>query len=55
MLFDIQRFQDGLAVEAYPETALHKLARFASANRVLLVLLGAYVAVRFFLFFLRRL
>jgi len=53
MLLDIQRFQDGLAVEAYPETTWHKLARFGSANRVLLLLLAAYLAVRFFLFFLR--
>ncbi|MGA2597276.1 MAG: serine/threonine-protein kinase [Bryobacteraceae bacterium] len=54
MLLDIQRFQDGLAVEAFPEKAWHKLARFGSTNRVLLLLLAAYLAVRFFLFFLRR-
>ena len=54
MLLDLQRFQDGLAVEAHPESVWQKSWRFAVRNRVLLLLLAAYVAVRFFLFLLRR-
>jgi serine/threonine protein kinase len=54
MLLDLQRFQDGLAVEAHPESLLQRSWRFAVRNRVLLLLLAAYVAVRFFLFLLRR-
>lgn len=53
MLLDVQRFQDGLAVEAYRESIWQKTARFGARNRVLLLLLAAYVAVRFLLFFLR--
>jgi serine/threonine protein kinase len=54
LLLDLERFQDGLAVEAYREPAWQRAGRFAARNRVLLLLLAAYVAVRFFLFFLRR-
>ena len=54
LLFDVQRFQDGLAVEAYRESVWQRAGRFAARNRVLLLLLAAYVAVRFFLFFLRQ-
>ncbi len=54
MLLDLQRFQDGLAVEAFPESLWQKCWRFAVHNRVLLLLLAAYVAVRFILYFLRR-
>ncbi len=54
MLLDLQRFQDGLAVEAFPESLWQKLCRFAVQNRVLLLLLAAYAAVRFILYFLRR-
>jgi len=53
LLLDIKRFQDGFAVQAHRETVWQKTARFAVRNRVLLLLLAAYVAVRFFLFFLR--
>ena len=55
LLLDLQRFQDGLAVEAHPESVWQRAERFAIRNRVLLLLLGAYIAVRFFIFFLRRL
>jgi serine/threonine protein kinase len=55
LLLDLQRFQDGLAVEAYPESVWQRGRRFAVRNQVLLLLLGAYLAVRFFLFFLRNL
>jgi len=54
LLLDVQRFQDGLAVQAYRESVWQRAGRFAVRNRVLLLLLAAYVAVRFFLFFLRR-
>jgi serine/threonine protein kinase len=54
MLLDLQSFQDGLAVGAFPESLRQRSWRFAVRNRVLLLLLAAYVAVRFFLFLLRR-
>jgi serine/threonine protein kinase len=52
-LLDLERFQDGRAVEAWAEPLWHKLQRFASVNAVLLWLLAAYAGVRFLLFFLR--
>jgi serine/threonine protein kinase len=55
LLLDVQRFQDGLAVVACPETWWQQSRRFAIRNQVLLLLLAAFVAVKFFLFFLRRL
>jgi serine/threonine protein kinase len=55
LLLDLQRFQDGLAVAACPETWWQQSRRFAVRNQVLLILLAAFVAVKFFLFFLRRL
>jgi len=55
LLADIERFQEGLAVEAWREPLWHRLRRFASRNAVLLWLLAAYVAVKFLLFFLRNL
>ena len=51
LLADIERFQDGLAVEAWSEPLWHRLRRFAARNAVLLWLLAAYIGVRFFLFF----
>jgi serine/threonine protein kinase len=53
LLADMERFQDGLAVEAWPEPLWHRLRRFGSRNAVLLWLLAAYAAVKFALFFLR--
>jgi len=55
MLADIDRFQEGLAVEAWAEPLWHRLERFGSRNAVLLWLLGAYAAVKFAIFFLRNL
>jgi serine/threonine protein kinase len=55
LLLDVQRFQDGLAVHACPETWWQQWRRFAVRNQVLLLLLAAFVAVKFFLFFLRKL
>jgi serine/threonine protein kinase len=51
LLADLQRFQDGLAVEAWREPPLDKLRRFWSRNALLLWLLTAYAAVKFLLFF----
>jgi predicted Ser/Thr protein kinase len=52
-LADLERFQDGRAVDAWSEPLWHKLQRFGSANAVLLWLLAAYAGVRFLLLFLR--
>jgi len=53
LLLDLQRFQDGLAVAACPDTWWQQTRRFAVRNQVLLLLLAAFVVVKFFLFFLR--
>jgi len=55
LLADIERFQEGLAVEAWKEPLWHGLHRFASRNAVLLWLLAAYATVKFVLFFMRNL
>ena len=55
LLADIERFQEGLAVEAWSEPLWHRLRRFGSRNAVLLWLLSAYAGVKFLLFFLRNL
>ena len=52
---DIERFREGLAVEAWSEPWWHRLRRFGSRNAVLLWLLAAYAVVKFLLFFLRNL
>jgi serine/threonine protein kinase len=54
-LADIERFQEGLAVEAWSEPLWHRLSRFGSRNALLLWLLAAYVAVKFLVFILRNL
>jgi serine/threonine protein kinase len=51
LLADIERFQDGLAVEAWSEPLWHRTRRFAVRNAVLLSLLAAYALVKFLLFF----
>ena len=53
LLADIERFQNGLAVEAYPESPWETGLRYARRNAVLLWLLAAFVTVKFLLFFLR--
>jgi serine/threonine protein kinase len=55
VLADIERFQEGLAVEAWAEPLWYRLGRFASRNAVLLWLLAAYAGVKFLLFFMRNL
>lgn len=53
-LADIDRFEQGMAVEAWSEPLWHRMQRFASRNAVLLWLLAAYTLVKFLLFFWRR-
>jgi serine/threonine protein kinase len=53
-LADVDRFEQGLAVEAWSEPIWHRLQRFASRNAILLWLLAAYTGVKFLLFFLRK-
>ncbi len=55
LLADIERFQEGLAVEAWSEPLWHRFRRFCSRNALLLGLLGAYAGVKLLLFFLRNL
>jgi serine/threonine protein kinase len=55
LLADLERFQEGLAVEAWSEPLWHRVRRFASRNAVLLWLLAAYAGAKFFLFLLRNL
>jgi serine/threonine protein kinase len=53
-LGDIDRFEQGHAVEAWSEPVWHRMRRFASRNAVLLWLVVAYTLVKFLLFFWRR-
>jgi len=55
MLADIERFEAGFPVEAWSEPWWHRLRRFGQRNAVLLLLIAAYAAVKFLLFFLRNL
>jgi serine/threonine protein kinase len=51
---DVLRFLDGFPVSAHKETPVEALMRFCSRNRTLLLLLLAYVAARFLIFFWTR-
>jgi len=53
LLADIERFQEGLAVQAWSEPLWHRVRRFGSRNALLLWLFAAYASVKFLLFFLR--
>jgi hypothetical protein len=53
VLAEIERFQNGEAVQAYRESPWQMLGRWARRNAVLLWLLAAYVGVRLFLLLLR--
>jgi serine/threonine protein kinase len=53
-LTDLERFQTGLAVEAWQEPLSYRMRRFGSRNAVLLWLLAAYAGIKFLLFFLRN-
>jgi serine/threonine protein kinase len=54
LLADIDRFEQGLPVEAWSEPLWHRLRRFGSRNAVLLWLLVAYTVVKFLIFFLPK-
>jgi hypothetical protein len=51
---DVARYLDHERVEAHQENLLERTRRFAVRNSVLLLLIAAYVLVRFTLFFLQR-
>jgi serine/threonine protein kinase len=51
---DVLHYLDGLAVSAHPESALESAARWCHNNRTLLLLIGAYAAARFLIFFWAR-
>jgi eukaryotic-like serine/threonine-protein kinase len=54
LLADIERFEQGMAVEAWPEPLWYRLRRLASRNAALLWLLAAYTLAKFLIFFLRK-
>jgi len=54
LLADVERFEQGLPVQAWSEPLWHRLRRFGSRNAPLLWLLAAYTAVKFLLFFLKK-
>jgi eukaryotic-like serine/threonine-protein kinase len=54
LLADLERFEQGLAVEAWSEPLWHRARRFGARNEVLLWLLAAYTLVKFLIFFLRK-
>jgi len=54
LLADIERFEQRLPVEAWPEPFWHRMHRFASRNALLLWLLAAYTFAKFLIFFLRK-
>jgi serine/threonine protein kinase len=54
LLADLERFQEGRAVEAWSEPWWHGLRRFISRNVVLLGLLAAYALVKIVLFLVRQ-
>ena len=51
---DVTRFLDGLPVTAYRESPWERSARFMRRNQVLLLLIAAFLVVKFALFFLSR-
>ena len=55
LIADVRRFEEGLAVEAYRESARERVQRWSRRNAVLLWMLAAYVGVRLFLLLLRYL
>ncbi len=54
LLADLERFHEGLAVEAWQEPVGHRLRRFGSRNAVLLWLLAAYAGLKFLLYVIRQ-
>lgn len=54
LIAEIRRYLAGERVQAYRESRIEALARFAFRNRTLLLLLGSYLLVKFALYFLRQ-
>jgi serine/threonine protein kinase len=54
MALDVRQFQDHLPVSAYNERLAERAVRFATRNRILLLLVASYVLVRVLLFFISR-
>jgi serine/threonine-protein kinase len=52
---DVLRYLDGESVTAYRENVFERIGRWADRNRVLLVLVAAYIAMRVVVFFWMRL
>jgi len=53
-LADVDRFEQGMAVEAWSEPVWHRFKRFAFRNAMLLWLLVAYTLVKFLMFFWKK-
>ena len=51
MAADVRRYQDRLPVSAYAERPWERAMRFADRNRILLLLVVTYIAVRVLMFF----
>jgi serine/threonine-protein kinase len=52
---DVSRFLDGLSVSAYSETALERLGRFYKRHQIAILLITAYLVMRFLvLYFFHR-
>jgi hypothetical protein len=54
MAEDVTHFLDGVAVSAYREDTWERFSRFARNNQVLLLLITAFLVVKFALFFFAR-
>jgi serine/threonine protein kinase len=54
LVADVLRYLDGEPVAAHEETAIESLQRYYSRNRTLLLLITAYIAMRFLVFFMSR-
>jgi serine/threonine protein kinase len=54
LVADVLRYLDGEPVAAHQETAIEALQRYYSRNRTLLLLITAYIAMRFLVFFMSR-
>lgn len=51
---DISRYLDGLPVQAYPENVLERLGRWLSKNRFIVILILAYLLMRFIVLILAK-
>lgn len=51
---DVLRYLDGEPISVHQETAIEALQRYYARNRTLLLLIAAYIAMRFLVFFMSR-